>query len=109
MEHDYLLPIAEFLIVTLLGIIGWVLSKFYEQQKQTHESNQSQFKQLLDKLDVLNTTMLEHRTDVEVIKNQVTNHFNDLEENKDQHDYFYRTLREHENDITSIKTKIFKQ
>jgi len=109
MDHDYLLPIAEFLIVTLLGVIGWVLTKFYEQQKQTHESNQSQFKQLLDKLDILNSTMVEHRTDVVVIKEQISNHLDDLKENKDQHDYFYKTLRIHENDITSIKAKIFRQ
>jgi hypothetical protein len=53
--------------------------------------------------------MVEHRTDVVVIKEQISNHLDDLKENKDQHDYFYKTLRTHENDITSIKVKIFGQ
>ena len=106
---NYLISIAGFLIVLLLGVIGWVLNKFYEQQKDTHKSNQDQFKQLLGKLDVLNYTMVEHRTDVVVIKEQISNHLADLKENKDQHDYFYQTLRSHDHDITSIKMKVFGQ
>jgi predicted nucleic acid-binding Zn-ribbon protein len=109
LENVSVLSIAGFLIVMLLGIIGWVLDKFYNQQKETHKSNQDQFEKLLEKLDVLNMTMVEHRTDVVVIKEQISNHLEDLKENKEQHDYFYLTLRKHDNDITSIKSKVFGQ
>jgi ABC-type multidrug transport system fused ATPase/permease subunit len=109
MDHNLFISLTGALIIILLAIIGWSLNKFFEQQNDAHKSHQVQFKELIGKLDTLNATMSNNSTDVEVMKSQVMNHADDLKENKDHHDYFYRTLRAHENDITSIKTKIFKQ
>jgi chromosome segregation ATPase len=71
MSIDIQITVIGSFIVLLLGIIGWFLGKFYDQQKEAHISNQTQFKELLDKLDTLTSTLQEHRTDVEVIKEKI--------------------------------------
>jgi len=78
MEQVHYLPIIGAFISLLLLIIGWFLNRLIKQQDLAHEQTGAQFKSLLEKFDTLNTTMLEHKTDVEVIKEQINTHSREL-------------------------------
>ena len=95
-----LLGVVGGFISILLLIIGWFLSRLIDQQDDAHQSTAAQFKALLDKFDVLNSTMHEHKTDVGVIKAQVADHATRLHEMNNVYD----RLRTVESEIAVIKT-----
>lgn len=101
MEHEVFLSITGVFILLLLGIIGWFLIRLVKQQDEAHQSNKDQFKELLTKFDILNITMIEHKTDVEVIKEQISNHAIRLGDMN----MLYDRVRTVENEISSIKAR----
>jgi hypothetical protein len=84
------ISVSDFIIPIMLLIIGVFLSRLLNQ-----------FDELLKKFDVLNTTMLEHKADVDVIKEQISNHSKELIDIN----LLWDRVRIVENDVTTIKAR----
>ena len=96
-----LLGIIGSLLCLMLGVISWFLKRIVGQYDRAQESNTSQFEQLIKRFDVLTEIIYEHKTDVEVIKEQVKVHnrgFADM-------NILYDRVRKVETDVEVIKAR----
>lgn len=101
MEHAQFLAIIGSVIMILLVIIGWFLRRIADQYDSAQENHNQQFDKLLKKFDVLTEIIYEHKSDVEVIKEQINTHNRAL----NSIDTLYDRLRLVERDVEVIKAK----
>ena len=101
MEYANVLTTVGFIIVSMLGIIGWFLIRFVRQYDDANKSHALMFKELLEKFDTLTEIIFEHKTDVEVIKSQINIHNKDLAAINN----LYDRVRASENDIAVLKER----
>jgi flagellar basal body-associated protein FliL len=80
MDFTLLISIGGAFIIFLLGIIGWFLNRLVNQQDAAHKDNKVQFGSLLEKIDKLTNTVQDHKSDVLIIKEQITVHTDKLKE-----------------------------
>ena len=73
MEAQFLTIVGAFVMI-LLGVIGFFLKRIADQYDEAQRNHNEQFDKLLKKFDVLTEIIYEHKTDVEVIKEQINTH-----------------------------------
>ena len=101
MDYAMMLSGAIALIIFLLGAVTWFLKRLISQNDTTHIENKEQFKELINEVIEVKTTLQDHKTDVAVIKEQINHHSQGL---KDVEQLFHR-VRVVENDIAVIQTR----
>lgn len=101
MELSLFLTIVGSVILLLLAIIGFFLKRIADQYDQAQENHNEQFDKLLKKFDVLTEIIYEHKSDVEVIKEQINSHNREL----NSINTIYDRLRLVEKDVEVIKSK----
>jgi hypothetical protein len=101
MEQTLFFSIVGTFILILLAIIGFFLKRIAEQYDAAQENHNQQFDKLLKKFDVLTEIIYEHKSDVEVIKEQINTHNRAL----NSIDVIYDRLRVVETDLSIFKSK----
>ena len=64
MDYALILSIASFLIIFLLSSVTWFLNRLITQNDKTHEANKQQFKELIDEVKEVKTSLSLHQSDV---------------------------------------------
>lgn len=101
MDYAMVISGAGAVIIFLLGAVTWFLNRLINQNDTTHIENKEQFKELIDQVIEVKTTLQDHKTDVAVIKEQINNHTKGLQ---DVEQLFHR-VRVVENDIAVIQVR----
>jgi hypothetical protein len=101
MEQPLFLTIVGTFVLILLGIIGFFLSRIADQYDVAQANHNEQFDKLLKKFDVLTEIIYEHKSDVEVIKEQINTHNRAL----NSIDIIYDRLRVVETEVSVIKSQ----
>jgi flagellar basal body-associated protein FliL len=67
-------------VVFLLGAVTWFLNRLINQNDETHRENQKQFRELIDEVKEVRSTLHEHKGDMLVVKEQITFHTDKLKD-----------------------------
>ena len=85
----------------MLFIIGWFLRRIADQYDSAQLNHNEQFDKLLKKFDILTEIIYEHKSDVEVIKEQISTQKRELLVMNN----LFERVRVVENEITGIKAR----
>ena len=100
----YIPTIIGSAIMIMLTIIGWFLNRIAAQYDQAQKNHNEQFDKLLKKFDTLTAIIYEHKSDVEVIKEQINTHTKEMASINNLFD----RVRSVENEITGIKARAYQ-
>ena len=101
MDHPTFLYLIGAFVGILLAVIGVFLKRLLKQLDDRSEQFDIKFDRLLEKFDLLNSTIFEHKADVEVIKEQIHTHARDI---NSMNNLFDR-VRHIESELSGIKVK----
>lgn len=101
MDYAIILSAAGGIIIFLLSSVTWFLNRLINQNDTTHTENKKQFKELINEVIEVKTTLQDHKTDVAVIKEQISGHTKSLQ---DVEQLFHR-VRVVENDIAVLQVR----